>query len=124
MATWEPVNERALRPPSWSAIARSAIVTCSPVASSMSSSRGSGAGVADGGRLRDAEEADGEGRGGVEDADVARCRGDRDAEPDEGEHRPTGGPGQVQVHRDEHRPDREHRGEPDDGAPDDERQEV
>jgi hypothetical protein len=43
MAAWKPVSERALRPPSWSAIASSAIVTCSPVASSMSSSRGSGA---------------------------------------------------------------------------------
>src|SRR5256885_11208152 len=44
IAAWDPVNERALRPRACSAIDRSAIVTCSPVASSMSISRGSGAG--------------------------------------------------------------------------------
>ena len=44
IAAWNPVNERARSPKAWSAIARSAIVTCSPVASSMSISRGSGAG--------------------------------------------------------------------------------
>ena len=40
--TWGPVKEQAGRPRDWSAIARSPTVTCSPVASSMSISRGSG----------------------------------------------------------------------------------
>ena len=40
--TWGPVSERALSPSACSAMASSAMVTCSPVASSMSISRGSG----------------------------------------------------------------------------------
>ena len=40
--TWGPVNERALKPSPCRAMASSAIVICSPVASSMSISRGSG----------------------------------------------------------------------------------
>jgi len=45
MHTCPPVNERALNPRFSSAIAVSAIVTCSPVASSTSSSRGLGRGA-------------------------------------------------------------------------------
>ena len=45
MPTCGPVKEQAGCPSAWSAIARSPIVTCSPVARSMSISRGSGVGV-------------------------------------------------------------------------------
>src|SRR5439155_355977 len=74
--------------------------------------------------LRDAEEADGERRGGVEDADIAGRRRDRDAQGDEGEHRPAGDPGQSQVHRREHHPRRGRREDPDDRAPDEDRERV
>src|SRR3990172_7944809 len=45
MPTWAPVKERAGWPRLWIAMARRAIDTCSPVARSMSISRGSGLGA-------------------------------------------------------------------------------
>ena len=77
--------------------------------------------IADSRRLRYAEEADREHRGGVEDADVARGGRDGDAEPDEGEHRPGRDEGQAEVHREKHRPRGECGGKPDDGGPRDQR---